>query len=76
MAGGNVNSAVIIKAVRHPANYKAMIFCSVTLITVGILMILLGIVVLLIDHVELGPPHYDQQYSRYVGSSLAPIVGE
>lgn len=58
------------------AKYKPIIFCSVFLVAIGILMVIFGIIVLLIDHVELGPPVFDNEYERYSGSSLFHIVGK
>lgn len=68
--------SVILEAVKHRSNHKPIIFCSLTLVAVGILMTIFGILVLLLDHAELGPPVYDSQYERYQGSSLAHILGE
>lgn len=68
--------SAIMEAVRHRANHKPIIFCSLSLVAVGILMSVFGVIVLLLDHAELGPPVYDSQYERYAGSSLAHILGE
>lgn len=38
-------------------------------------MVVLGIVIVLVDHVEMGPPQFDTQYERYAGSSLFHILG-
>lgn len=67
---------VIVRAVKHPANYKPIIFCSISLVAVGSIMVILGIVIMLIDHVEMGPPHFDPLYERYEGSSLASVMGK
>ena len=60
----------------HLVNYKPIILCTISLIVVGVLMIAFGIVALLLDHVEMGPPHFDTEYNRYSGSSLVHILGK
>ena len=71
-----IDGNVLINAVKHRANYKPIIFCSISLAAIGMLMVVLGMVIMMIDHVELGPPHYDSQYERYEGSNLAHITGK
>lgn len=66
----------LTRAMRHPANFKPIIFCTISLLAIGVIMVIFGIVVVVIDNIELGPPHYDSQYERYVGSSLAHIIGK
>lgn len=66
----------LARAVKHPGNYKPIIFCSVSLIGIGLLMVVLGIVLLLLDHIELGPPVYDPEYERHEGTSLATVMGK
>lgn len=75
MSLADLNRANLIKAVECSSNYRPIIFCSISLTTVGMLLIVAGAVVMLIDHIELGPPQFDKEYERYVGSSLAHIVG-
>lgn len=67
---------MIVEAVKHPANYEAILFCSASLTSAGILMIILGLVIIALDRVELEPPSFDLQYSRYVGTKIAPIIGK
>ena len=64
------------RAVEHPANLRPIIFCTISLLAIGVIMLIFGIVVVLIDNIDLGPPHFDEHYERYVGSSLAHIIGE
>jgi hypothetical protein len=64
------------RAVSHPANFRPIIFCTISLLAIGVVMVILGAVVLLIDNIELGPPQFDEEYERYQGSSLAHIIGE
>jgi len=66
----------LLGAVKHPANHKPLIFCSMSMVAVGMLMVVFGGVIMLLDHVEMGPPHFDSQYERYAGSSLAHILGK
>lgn len=70
-----LNRANLLEAVKCSSNYQPIIFCSISLIGIGMLLVVAGAIVVLIDHVELGPPQYDREYERYVGSSLAHIVG-
>lgn len=70
-----LNRTNLKEAVECSANYRPIIFCSASLIAVGLLLVVAGGVVMFIDHIELGPPHYDSEYERYVGSSLAQILG-
>lgn len=70
------DGAVLIRALRHPDNYKPIVFCSISLIAAGIVMVVIGVIIILVDHIELGPPHYDDQFARYQGSSFAHIAGK
>lgn len=71
-----MDAPTLKRAFKHPSNYKPIIFCTISLVAVGILMLIFGILVLLLDHIEMGPPHYDTQYERYQGSSMAHILGK
>lgn len=73
---GELSGSAILEAVKHRANHKPIIFCSLGLVAVGLLMTIFGVVALLLDHAELGPPVYDSHYERYAGSSLAHILGK
>lgn len=64
------------RAFKLPTNYNPIIFCTISLVAIGVVIIMTGAIIILVDHIELGPPHYDQEYERYVGSSLAQILGE
>lgn len=50
--------------------------CASSMIAIGSLMLAGGVVVMIFDHMELGPPQFDEQYERYSGSSLSEIVGK
>lgn len=71
-----LDGSVLIQTVKHPANYTPLIYCSASLIAAGMLIVVFGLAIMLIDHIELGPPHYDPEYERYVGANLAHIVGK
>lgn len=71
-----VDTSDLIRAVKDPSNYKPIIFCTVSLATIGVLMIVLGLVIIMLDHIDLGPPHFDNEYERYVGSSMPHILGK
>ena len=66
----------VLQAVRYPGNYKPIIFCTISMVAIGILMLVLGLVLVLLDHIEMGPPHFDALYERYEGTSLPGIIGE
>lgn len=70
------NRTNLKNAIECSSNYRPVIFCSTSMTAIGMLLMVAGTVVILIDHVELGPPQYDREYERYVGSSLAHIIGE
>lgn len=72
----DIEQRELVKAVRHPANFKPLVICSVLLIVMAILIILCGILVMIFDHIELGPPHYDKIYTRYSGTNLGHIIGK
>lgn len=46
------------------------------MIAIGSLVLVAGIVVIVIDHIELGPPQFDEQFERYSRSSLAQTLGK
>ncbi|CAA3006445.1 Hypothetical predicted protein [Olea europaea subsp. europaea] len=62
------------QAIRDPSNYKPIIFCTMSMVAVGIIMAVFGLVLVLLDHIELGPPQYDSEWERYNGSSLPGII--
>lgn len=64
------------RAIEHPVNYRPIVLCTIALMAVGILMLVFGIVALLVDHIELGPPHFDEHYERYQNSSMPHIIGK
>jgi hypothetical protein len=71
-----MNKESVSQAVKDPANYKPIIFCTISLLAIGIVMVIFGLIVVLLDSIEMGPPQFDAQYERYDNSSLAHIIGE
>lgn len=58
------------------SNLIPISLCASSMFAVGSLMLAAGLVVMIFDRLEMGPPHYDELFERYEGSSLGGIVGE
>lgn len=65
-----------VRAIKHPENFEPILICTVSLLVVGLLMMVIGGVVCLIYYTEVTPPNFDNNYQRYVGSSMPRIVGK
>ncbi|KAG9510473.1 hypothetical protein GZH46_00986 [Fragariocoptes setiger] len=65
----------LIEAIKYPGNFQPIMLCTVSLLVIGLLMMVTGGVVCLVYYTEITPPNFDNNYQRYVGSSLPRIVG-
>lgn len=60
----------------RPKNDKSMVLCSAIMIVLGVLLVVLGLMVMILNHLEYGPPVFDDLYERYDNSSMEHILGK
>lgn len=70
------NSNAFARALGHPNNFEPILLCTLAFIAIGLLMMLAGGLVCLVYYTQITPPNFDINYQRYVGSSVARIVGK
>lgn len=57
-------------------NFAAVAWCSLCVAILGLIMMVAGAIITGIAYTEITPPNYDENYNRYIGSSVPRIMGE
>jgi len=56
-------------------NFAAVGWCSLGTGLIGFIFMIAGAVITGIAYTEITPPNYDENYNRYIGSSVQRILG-